>query len=238
MRRTASAVALIAALGVATPGAATALRVSPVLLDMVGGQRAAALTLSNADARPASVQVRVFRWTQADGGDRLEPTRDVAVSPPATRLEPGAQHLVRVVRVAPTAPKGEESYRVLVDEIPDPSTPRPNGVAFVLRQSLPVFFNATAAGKPSVSWRLVRADKGWAIAARNAGVRRMRVSELNLRDERGVVLEHKAGLLGYILSGAEMRWPLQADLSTSKAAFLSAVTDAGPLRVDLGPPPH
>lgn len=235
--RVVSIVALIAALGAVTPSAATTLRVSPVLIDLVGGQRAASLTLTNADTRPASVQVRVFRWTQVDGADRLEPSRDVVVSPPATRLEAGAQHLIRVVRTAAAPPRAEESYRVLVDEIPDATTPRQNGVAFVLRQSLPVFFNAGSSGRSAVSWRLARAESGWTLVARNAGARRLRISELEIRDGRGAVLERKAGLLGYVLSGAEMRWPLQSDLSASKAT-LTAMTDAGPLRVDLAPPPR
>lgn len=239
MVRAALSVALFAAAaGLSVPAAAATLRVSPVVIDLPDPQRAAVLTLANTEDRPLSVQVRVFRWTQTDGRDQLTPTRDVAVSPPATTLKAGAQHLVRVVRTAEGSPPDEESYRVLVDEIPDPAALRRGGVAFVLRQSLPVFFGSDRTAKPDVTWRLTRDGKGVALTARNTGARRLRISEMVLADARGAVVERKPGLLGYVLSGAEMRWPLQNAIAPNAAITLTAATDAGPLHVDLGAPPR
>lgn len=239
MRRAALFVALFAAAaGASGPVAAATLRVSPVLIDLSEAQRAAVLTLANTEDRPLSVQVRVFRWTQTDGRDQLTPTRDVAVSPPATTLKAGAQHLVRVVRTAEAPPRGEESFRVLVDEIPDPAALRRGGVAFVLRQSLPVFFNSDRSARPELSWRLTRDGKALSLTAHNTGERRLRISEMVLTDARGAVVERKPGLLGYVLSGAEMRWPLQNAIAPNAALTLTAATDTGPLHVDLGPPPR
>ena len=227
----------IAAMVAAGPGAAAILRIWPVLVDLAGTQRAGALTLANPDAHPTAVQLRAFRWTQDAQGDHLQPTRDLVVSPPAMRLDAGASHVIRVIRLSSAPAKAEESYRVLVDEIPEAAERTENGINFVLRQSIPVFYNATKAGKPDVTWRLARGDKGWILVARNIGTRRIQVSDLKLKDAKGAVLEHKPGLLGYVLSGAEMAWPLKTDTPASRAASLTAVTETGPLNADLGAPP-
>jgi fimbrial chaperone protein len=152
------------------------------------------------------VQIRVFRWRQAGGRDVLEPTTDVVASPPATTLPPGADYLVRVVRTAERPPAQEESYRLLVDELPDRSQRRAGTVAFVLRYSIPLFFGP-ATGASALSWRVARTPAGYAVEARNAGTRRVRIADLGLRDPRGRSVAAR-GLLGYVLAGSTMRWRL------------------------------
>ncbi len=46
--------------------------------------------------------------------------------------------------------RAEESYRVLVDELPDPSRKKAGTVALVLRYSVPVFFRNPDAKAPDV----------------------------------------------------------------------------------------
>ena len=66
-----------------------------------------------------AVQARVFRWSQVNGEDKLEKTEDVIISPPVLTVHGGAPSTFRLVRVAKTPVSGEETYRVLLDEIPD-----------------------------------------------------------------------------------------------------------------------
>jgi fimbrial chaperone protein len=86
------------------------------------------------------VQVRVFRWTVVDGNDVLEPTRDVVASPPMTVLVPGAENLIRVVRVSDKPPADGERYRLLIDELPDPNRQRAGRVNVLVRHAIPVTF--------------------------------------------------------------------------------------------------
>src|SRR3546814_5352214 len=74
------------------------------------------------------------------------------VSPPMFTIAPGTQQLVRVVRVGGTpAANGEQSYRLLIDEVPDPTAPSKTTLNFVLRYSVPVFIgNADSA--PELNW--------------------------------------------------------------------------------------
>ena len=92
--------------------------------------------------RPVNVQVRVFRWSQVMGVERLEPTADVVASPPV-----GADRRGQTISVArgtgqQTPVTAEESYRVLVDELPDPSQMKAGTVNFTVRFSLPVFYRS------------------------------------------------------------------------------------------------
>lgn len=137
LRVLAAAIAL-ACLPVTAANAAS-LRVSPVLLDVPSGQTGTTLTVSNDDKAPIRVQVRVYLWTHKGNSDTLTPTKAVVASPPIGVLKPGAENLVRIVRVATTPVAARESYRVLVDQLPDPK--RTAGVVSILvRHAIPLYF--------------------------------------------------------------------------------------------------
>jgi fimbrial chaperone protein len=177
--------------------------------------------------------VRVFRWTQVDGADRLEPTTDVVASPPGTTLAPKAEYTVRIVRTSTRPVKGEESYRLLVDEIPDPRARREGEIALVMRHSIPVFFSDGAGAPPLVAWRIERKPEGLVLVARNGGGRRLRLADLEIKDVAGKVVHRHGGLAGYVLAGSEMRWLLKSGVA---ARALTARSDAGRIDVSLAPP--
>lgn len=216
---------------------AGSLQVTPVSVDLNQSRRTATLTLGNTGDAAIDVQVRVFRWTIVDGVERLEPTDEVVASPPAGRLAPGATQLIRIVRVSDRPAPLEESYRVLVDELPDLSRVQAGEVSLLIRQSIPIFFASRPAKSVEVSWRMERTAQGHQLVALNASKRRLRVADVELRRPDGSVVFGRAGLAGYVLAGAEMRWPL-ADKSAAEGESLSltASSDVGPLSVVLDPP--
>lgn len=203
------------ALALATPGLcppahATSLQITPVRVDLPAGPGAAALTLRNADSKPIHAQVRVFRWSQADGDDVLAPTDEVLASPPIIRIAGNGEQLIRVVRPEPGASAGEAAYRLLIDELPlRDAPPSPSGVRVQLRYSVPVFAG-TPAGPPAARlavslWR----DQGqWRLSARNDGERHARLSDVVLvsASQRIRVAE---GLFGYALPGATRVWDIR-----------------------------
>ena len=120
---------------------AAALRLAPILLDLRAGTATSTLRVWNEDSKPVWVQVRVFRWTQVNGKDVLETTRDVVVSPPMSALAPGSENLIRVVRVTQRPLEIRESYRLIVDQLPDPGERRPGTVNVLVRHALPLHFS-------------------------------------------------------------------------------------------------
>lgn len=220
---------LVLAAFMASDAAAASLRVAPVMLQMEAPRQAASLTVRNDGATAINVQARIFRWRQVNGEDVLEPTSDVVVSPPIASLTPGAENVIRVVRVRKDAPVGEESYRVLVDELPDPARARAGAVTLVVRHSIPVFFTAPGA-PPSVDWRAAREDGAIRLTARNAGGRHLRIANLSLAAD-GLALGEKRGLVGYVLSGAEVSWVIPVTRRGSSGP-ISLTAESGMGRFD------
>jgi len=210
---------------------AASLRVSPVLVDLPTSSAAATLSLRNDGLKPLNVQARVYRWVQSNGSERLEPTDEVVASPPIASLRPRADYVLRLVRVSKTPIAGEASYRVLVDELPDPAARRPGAITLLVRQSIPVFFSDTTAAAPVVSWSAALRGRSLVLTARNAGDRRLRISALTV-SSNGQLLARNDGLLGYVLGGSTMRWtlPLRRAGSYRGPIEIVANTDAGPVR--------
>jgi fimbrial chaperone protein len=123
-----------------TDANAASLRVAPVMLDVAGGAATTTLRVWNTDKAAVKIQVRVYRWTRDGNEDILTPTKDVVVSPPLSSLKPGGENLIRIVRVADAPLSGRESYRVLVDQLPDPKGKKAGVVSVLVRHAIPLYF--------------------------------------------------------------------------------------------------
>lgn len=216
-----------------TASSAGSLRVAPTTLDLIAPDSAAVLRLRNDAETPMRVQVRVFRWSQTGGQDRFEPTRDVVASPPATQLSPGVDYTIRVVRTARTPVRREESYRVVVDQLPDPAKRRAGAVNLVVRHSIPVFFRAPDAAPARVALGLVRMDGQLLLVARNQGASRLRLADVVLLSGAGVVGRDE-GLTGYVLGGASMQWPIRTSGRVGAGPLvMRAQSHLGPIETSL-----
>lgn len=197
---------------------AASLGIAPVGLDLPATQKAATISLVNNASTMLNVQVRVFKWQQLDGGDQLVPTQDVVASPPATSIPPGQTYVVRVARVSQTSVTAEESYRLLIDEIP-PATDEPAGkaVSMVLRTSLPVFFGNPDV-VPNLSWRVHQKGANLIVEVANLGKRHVRLSDLAVRSG-DTDLRFGSGLTGYVLPGSTRQF--NASLPSKDLAVFS-----------------
>ena len=187
------------------------LQVAPVKIDFVPGQNAAGLSLHNPGDAPVYGQVRVFRWDQDANGDVLSASPEVVASPPIIQLAGRGEQLIRLVRVQPGNPGVEQSYRLLIDEIPPPGTDKPVGVAIRMRYSVPVFVAPASSGAPQLAWQVLRQDGQWLLRLDNRGQRHTQVGALTLQDAAGKTLQVSKGLLGYALAGHARQWPLPHD---------------------------
>lgn len=226
-------VAVSLALALPTAVAAEGLRVSPVLLEVPAPGAATTLTLRNDGSEPVTVQSRAFRWSQQDGRESLQRSTDVVVSPPAIRLAPGASQKVRVVRTAKSAVQGEEAYRVIVNEIPDQGRRRGGAVAFATELRIPVFFVGRGARNPDVSWSLRNSGNATYLVARNRGDSRLRLADLQVTGASGAKAS-RPGLVGYVLGGSSMQWPLASAGRLGNSARIKAATNLGALDVSVG----
>lgn len=226
-------VALVTAVQLCGIGAAAAaqLRVEPVLLEMNAPAAAGTLNLRNEEDSEVTIQTRVMRWSQTGGTESLEPTTDVVASPPAVTLAPGADYVVRVVRVSKQPVRAEESYRVIVDQLPRLNKQQTRAVNLLIRQSIPVFFRGRELSTPAVSWSISREGGKFVVTASNSGDERLRIASLRLKDASGATISFGNGLIGYVLGRSSMKWPAPVNppgFGAAGTVSLTAETDKGP----------
>lgn len=204
---------------------AAVMQVSPVRVEFAPEQPAQSLQVFNVGQGDLDAQVRIMRWTQVEGKDHLVPADDVVASPAIMRVAQGQRQTVRLVRLHPAAPAQELSYRVLLYELPRKGGPQQSGVNVLLGYSIPVFVRAQAPqavasnklATASVATDLsgvraqIVAGKGGSaqLRLRNDGARALRIGSLSTLTADGRSRVVDPGLLGYVLPGQQMSWPVQ-----------------------------
>lgn len=224
------AMVLFSAIGQAK---AQSLRVSPVTIELPVSAKTSLLTVGNDSTTPLTVQVRVLRWSQKNGEDVLDKTVEVAASPPLFKVSQGADGVVRIVRTSEAPVAGEEAYRILLDEVPNREKTQVNGVAMVIRQSIPVFFSGTDLRPGALNWQASRRGANLVIKASNTGQKHLKITQLRIDDGEARQLGSVEGLAGYVLGGQEKIWQFpmpKAGPTTGATLRIQAKTQAGPIQ--------
>jgi fimbrial chaperone protein len=205
---------------------AAALSVAPTRIDLAPDQRAAAVTLQNDGDEPVMVQVQTFAWTGSPATIDLTPTRDLVAMPPVATVAAGDKQLIRVAARGGDKPAAEQSYRLIITEVP-PETKGPQaGVRFALRLSLPVFVTPVGAA-PDPVWSVERGGAGPRLALANHGSAHLQVRRISVMSpDRGKVLK-VLDQPAYVLPSQRHEWPLPAGLPNPLPLKLD--TDVGEL---------
>lgn len=234
-RKTAIALALSACVVVSAGARAAALQVTPVRVDVTAPAAAATLSLHNIGGRPATLQLRLFKWTQVKGHEALTPTNAVVASPPAAQLAGNQTYVVRVVRTTRRPLNAPENYRLVIDQLPQPHHQAGASIRLLLRYSIPVFFSTRDARDPEVAWHIINHAGHITAEAINKGGRELRISNLTVQDHAGHFVRFGKGLQGYVLPHSEMAFTARQrnnGFSVSGAARIAAVTDAAPVHAN------
>lgn len=215
------------------------LQVAPVMLNLSTAQRAGALYLTNTGTRDIHAQVRIYAWSQPAGKDVLTLTNEVVSSPAITALKPGQQQLVRIVVLNPVVRPQEQSFRLVVDELPgtQPSDTDHTGVHFLLRYSIPLFIAAESNRSKEEATHLTCSQQNADIWCQNKGTTHIRLSDVQAIAENGQVTDTLSGLAGYVLAGQKFMLPFKRNrqrLLSSLRAYLNEHTQASQLSVSHG----
>lgn len=190
--------------------AASGLQVTPVTLTLEQTQRAEGIWLSNSGDNTINAQVRVFRWSQSSYKDQLAASQGLVISPPMLTIPPGGKQLIRVIRTGSPA-KVEDAYRLSINELPQ-SAAKKNNLQFVLHYSVPVFIQPPGVTDTyaKLQWQIKHSEgRAW-LEVSNQGDGHAQLSEVNIITASGSRRNITPGLLGYVLPGSTMRWPLPA----------------------------
>src|SRR5690606_8599632 len=128
-----------------------------------------------------------------------------------------------IVRLKP-APPSERSYRVVVDELPGSgptagTTRVAQGLRFVFRYSIPLFLQppvtpGQSGPEPLLHVKLKDKHNGPRISVTNRGRRRAQIADLVVQGGDGSRQPLVKGLVGYVLPGQTMSWPLPLPIGT------------------------
>jgi fimbrial chaperone protein len=197
---------------------ASTFNISPIRAELGGPRHTAVLTLTNADETPVVVQVSVVQWSQSDGADQLDDTREMLATPPVLQIPGMSEQIIRVaLRREPEAAR-ELAYRVIFQEVPQAAAPDFTGLRVALRLSIPIFV-APAKGKATadVSWAAQWLPDGdLEVAATNHGNGHLQVIDFDL-DLPGGTPPLRGITSKYILPGNRMVWTLKAPADATKA---------------------
>ncbi|MBV9930630.1 MAG: molecular chaperone [Alphaproteobacteria bacterium] len=203
-RRAAAALILAGLAAAAGPAGASSLRINPVSVAVAPDKGSAELRLENADPKPVAVRVTALRWTEADGRDRTEPTRDLVVSPPIFTVAPGARQLIRVGfrnRIPGAA------YRLIVEEIPGPRSAG-TGISVLLKLDLPLYVIAARSAVATLSWAARRgADGSLIVEGRNSGTLHAQILAIEARNAAGEAIG-RSERMGVVLPSSSLAWSL------------------------------
>ncbi|NNU60871.1 molecular chaperone [Ochrobactrum soli] len=203
------------------------------MIDLSAQTAASNIRIWNDAKRPINVQARIYRWSQSNGADTYAEATDVVVSPPISQLKPGSENIVRIVRTSKSPVKAEESYRLIVDELPYIAQRRSGTLNLVIRHSIPVFFSQPGTPDANPSWSVQRQSGGYRVTVNNTGNKRLRVFDLALQGAGGRAVAQRKGLVGYVLGQSSASWfiPGTGGSRGGGSLAISAQSEAGPINV-------
>jgi len=114
-------------------------RVAPIRLDFDKGTKSGVITVSNDSAEKVHLQIKAAEWVQdAEGKDKYSDTSDLIYFPKIMILEKNEEKVLRTGIKASSVEK-EKTYRLFIEEIPQPSKEEGASVAVAIRFGVPIF---------------------------------------------------------------------------------------------------
>ncbi|WP_445344943.1 fimbrial biogenesis chaperone [Acinetobacter bohemicus] len=192
---------------------AASLQVAPISVAFSLQEKAKEIWLTNTSERPIRAQTRVLIWSQVAGQDQVNPTRDLVASPSITEIKAGEQQLIRIIRIAPQNTAVEQTYRLLIDELPSSGqADAQTGLQLLLQYSIPVFIQPTDSIAMRNGLTLLNQVnfqyQNQQLIVKNNAKSHIRISELTYINPNGERIPLINGLVGYALAGQSMRWEI------------------------------
>lgn len=228
------ALSVLGVLAAAGTAAASTFSISPIRIELSGAHGTAIVTVRNQEQTTVVVQARPQAWSQADGGDRLDDTHDLLVTPPLFTLAPGGEQILRIALLRKPDAARELDYRLVLAEVPPAAPADFTGLQVALRITLPVFIAAQAAAAADLVWHHGwLADGALEIRAENRGSAHIQIRDFDVATGTATAPALRESDARYILPGSTVRWRLPAPGLASRPSHLTlhGHSDAGDFTV-------
>ena len=191
--------------------------VTPVRIFMAPRDRAVAVTVTNDADTELVMQADIYQWRQKPNGeDDLTLSEDMILAPPIVKIPPKSRQVLRLALLKPVQPGEQQTYRLLVREIPEARAPEVGvQLQIAIAFSLPVFVTPTGV-KRQIDCTLERSTPEQARAVcENRGNAYAQLTHFELASVAGQTLAVR-DLGGYLLPTIRRSFELGAGAGAGK----------------------
>lgn len=144
-------------------------RVAPIRLDFDRTAKSGVITAINEADERLHLQIKAFEWSQdAEGKDQYAETGDIIFFPKIMTFTKKEERILRAGIKIPAANK-EKTYRLFLEEIPDPKAAEGANVAVAIRFGVPIFSKPLREEQKGVIDKLEIAKGAVNITVKNPG---------------------------------------------------------------------
>ncbi len=206
-------------------------RVTPIRLDFDDETRTAIVNVLTEGPDKLNLQIRALEWTQdANGKDVYTDTSDIIFFPRIMTVEGGEEKSLRAgVQMPP--PAREKSYRLFVEEIPQPRKKAEGvNISIAIRFGIPVFIKPAREEAKAELARVELSAGTLNALVRNTGNVHLQVTSVDLKGLDSSGAEVFSQQIGgwYLLNGATRLYtaPIPADACAALSKIdVAVVTD-------------
>lgn len=215
--------------------AAASFTVTPVRVELSARQLHATLQITNSGDEKVTIQLHPLLWTLASGVQALQDTNDVIFNPPIFTIMPHETQAIRVGLREFAGGTSEETYRLILEEVPANFDSSFKGLRTVLRISIPIFIKPSVPLETKLAWDLHRTPDGGAmLSVSNQGNAHIQLKQLSMVADGATDPSFSQSAFVYLLPGERKEWAVgSAHLSGQDGFILQAATDGGAVRESL-----
>lgn len=224
---------LLFGLSQAPCGFGASFEVSPIRVTFQPNESSALMTVRNEGDEKLRLQISVLAWDQNREGEMLlQPTDDIIFYPTLLTVEPGAQRNLRVGSKSSVVAR-EQSYRIIVEELPSNTKLQGTGVRIVTKMSIPIFIKPAKIQLRNLIERITLRGSELTFDVKNQGNVHIQPRELRVKGtgvDGSVEFERK--IPGwYILAGGQREY--RVDVPKTECGKIKDLT----VEVDMEPQP-
>jgi len=197
-------------------------RVTPIRVELDKNAKSGVVTIVNEGTEKLNVQMKAMEWTQdAEGKDIYTETEDLIFFPKVMTIDPKEDRILRAGNKIPAVAK-EKTYRLFVEEIPEPTKSEGVHIAIAIRFGVPIFVKPLKA-EPKGEIQKIELSKGLVSATvKNTGNIHFMINTVSIkgRNDKGEEIFAKDVNGWYLLSdisriySAEVPQEICKDVST------------------------
>jgi len=156
-------------------------KVTPIRIELDKNAKSGVVTIVNEGTEKLNVQMKAMEWTQdTEGKDVYTETEDLIFFPKIMTIEAKEDRILRAGIKIPAVAK-EKTYRLFVEEIPEPKKSEGVNVAIAIRFGVPIFVKPLKAEPKGEIQKLELANGVVSATVKNTGNVHFMINTVSIR---------------------------------------------------------